>query len=270
MGDLLQDILLGLETIKSAIKSAILKHTDKSKLKTIFYYAIIVVLLLIATITISKCTYYKKLGSDNIAALTDSIKYYKSKTGTLVAEKTMLEGDMKLLKMTNDSIYNVVRNMGIKTPDNVVYVNTKITDVVHDTCWKINSEIIDSIYYSNKSNFNVNLTRKFDFSDKYRTLYGYTYLKSDTLSSSTILGTTIEKNDVNVDFTVVQKDNKVYITSNNPYITYNNIIAIKQEESVKQKTKHWGVGPYIGFGVTHKFDFVPTLGVSVHYSVFKW
>lgn len=224
--------------------------------KEIIKYAIIGILLIMSIVSIKKCSSYKYDYKVNIAALTDTISYYKSKQNNLVTEKTMLQGDVNLLKKVNDSLYNKIKEMRIKNPDNVVYINTTVHDKVHDTCWVVN---VDSIYYNNNY-----IERKFDFSDKYRTLYGYTYFKRDTL------GTVIEKNETQVDFTVVQNDNKVYITSNNPYIKYNNIVGITLNETQKTKSKRWGVGPYIGFGVSHKFDFVPTVGVSLHWSFIQF
>lgn len=236
------------------ILSGCLKSVSNYK-KEIIKYALLVILLLTCVVSVKKCSTYKTMSETNLKALTDTISYYKSKQHKLVAEKTMLQGDMDLLKQVNDSIYNILKDINVKNPDNVVYVQTTISDIVHDTCWKVNT---DSIYY------NKEIRREFDFSDKYRTLLGYTYLKRDTL------GTVIEKNDVVANFTVVQKENKVYITSDNPYIKYNNILGITNSETQKTKTKRFGIGPYIGFGVSHKLDFVPTIGVSLHWSLIQF
>lgn len=230
---------------------AIIGYVKKYK-NDIVKYVIIGALALICLFAISKCSTYKTLNDINVTALTDTIAYYKSRSNGLVAQKTMLQGDIDLLKKTNDSLYNKLKDINAKNPDNAVYINTFIHDVQRDTCWVIN---VDSI--------NKEIKKEFDFSDSWRTVQGYTYLKSDTI------GTCITKNDVNADFTVVQKDNKVYITSNNPYVEYSNIVGITQTQYV-QKTKRWGVGPYIGFGITHKFDFVPTVGVSLHWSLIRF
>lgn len=228
----------------------------KSYKNDIIKYIIICILALICLFAISKCSKYKTLNDDNVAALTDTISYYKSRSNQLVAQKTMLQGDMDLLKKVNDSLYNKVKDINVKNPNNAVYVNTVVHGVQRDTCWVVN---VDSIY----NNYNREIKKEFDFSDSWRTVQGYTYLKNDTL------GTCITKNDVNVDFTIVQKDNKVYITSNNPYVEYSDIVGITQTQNV-QKVKRWGIGPYIGFGVSHKLDFVPTIGVSLHWSLIRF
>ena len=226
----------------------------KSGKNDIIKYIIIGMLAVICLLAVSKCSTYKTLNADNVAALTDTIAYYKSRSDGLVAQKTMLQGDMDLLKKTNDSLYNKIKDISVKNPDNAVYVSTVVHDVRRDTCWIVNT---DSVYY------NKEIKKEFDFSDSWRTVQGYTYLRNDTL------GTSITKNDVSADFTIVQKDNKVYITSNNPYVRYSNIVGITQTKDT-EKAKRWGIGPYIGFGVTHKFDFVPTVGVSLHWSLIQF
>lgn len=237
-----------------------ISNNTKLYLKTykaeIIKYTIICVLTLLCVLSINKCSKYKYLNDTNITALTDTIKYYKSKSGNLVVEKTILSGDINLLKQVNDSLYNIIKDIKVKNPDNIVYINTTIKDIIRDTCWVVKR---DSIIYNNSY-----IKKDFSFSDNWRTVQGYTYLKYDTL------GTVISKNDVRADFTVVQKDNKVYITSNNPYIEYNNIIGITNSNNIQQKQKRFGIGPYIGFGITHKLDFVPTIGVSLHWSMIQF
>lgn len=259
----------GIFTFISRKVVAWLRHVNNNLLSSIYKgklskadiikYVVIGLLVLITAFTITRCSHFKNENSNNmnnIVALTDTIKYYKGKSNELVAQKTMLIGDMDVLKRVNDSLYNIIKDIKVKNPDNVVYINTTVHDIVRDTVWTVN---VDSKY----------IKKEFDFSDKWRSVSGYTYMKHDTLTQYE-LGTVISKNDVNVDFTVVQKDNQVYITSNNPYINYNNIIGITQNTTQKTKTKRWGIGPYIGFGVTHKFDFVPTIGIGVQYSIIRF
>lgn len=222
----------------------------------IIKYTIICALALLCVLSINKCSKYKYLNDTNITALTDTIKYYKSKSGSLVAEKTILSVDINLLKQLNDSLYNIIKDIKVKNPDNTVYINTTIKDIIRDTCWLVKR---DSIIYNNSY-----IKKDFNFSDNWRTVQGYTYLKYDTL------GTVISKNNVIADFAVVQKNNKVYITSNNPYIEYNNIIGITNSNNIQQKQKRFGIGPYIGFGITHKLDFVPTVGISLQLSVVQF
>lgn len=234
-------------------------------ISSIYKYRFATALVLITAFAIMRCSHFKNENSsntNNIAALTDTIKYYTGKSNELVAQKTMLIGDMDLLKHANDSLYNIIKCIKVKNPDNAVYVNTTVRDIVRDTVWSLPSADTDSFYCSKY------IKKEFDFSDKWRTVSGYTYLKHDTLSQYE-MGTVILKNNVNVDFAVVQKDNQIYITSSNPYIKYNNIFGIKQD-TPKAKTKRWGIGPYVGFGVTPKLNFVPTVGIGIQYNIINF
>lgn len=221
-------------------------------IKSKCFICIIVLLLFISMcISMRQCISNKHLYDNNIIALTDTIKYYKGKNKELVASKTMLETSFNNIKYINDSLYNVLKSIGVKNPDNVVYIETIIRDEKHDTMW------VDTT--------TSNIKKNFDFSNQYRRLKGYVFLnRPDTL------GLSIEQNDVIADFTIAQKDNKMYITSNNPYIKYNNIIGIKNQSERKTKTKRFGIGPYIGIGINKDTKIEPTIGIGLTWSVFRF
>lgn len=231
-------------------------NTDK---KTILFVFIIIILIITNTITVSRCSVAKYTGDDNINALTDSIRYFKTANGVLAAQKTMLTGDLHMLKRVNDSLYKVVKGLGVKSPDNVVYTKITIADTKHDTVWVTKRDS----QKSDKNNYIYNINKKFDFSDNYRTLTGRTWFRSNGVMDS--LGLTIDTNSVTADFTVVQKNNNVYITSNNPYIKYNNIIGI-----TRSKKKRFGIGPIVGVGINHKAQIGPYVGVGVTYNIFSF
>ena len=197
-----------------------------------------------------QCISNKHLYDNNIIALTDTIKYYKGKNKELVASKKMLETSFKNIKYINDSLYNVLKSIGIKNPDNVVYIETIIKDEKHDTMW------IDTT---------SNIKKDFDFSNKYRILKGYVYLnRPDTL------GLSIEQNEAIANFTIIQKNNNLYITSNNPYIKYNNIIGINSKLENKLKTKRFSIGPYIGVGINKDAKIEPTFGIGLTWSLLRF
>lgn len=225
---------------------------------TIWYIILILLLFVVMCVSMRQCISNKHLYNNNIIALTDTIKYYKGKNKELVASKTMIETSFNNIKYINDSLYNVLKSIGVKNPDNVVYIETVIRDEKHDTMW------VDTTY-NNANSINKYIKKDFDFSNKYRTLKGYVYLnKPDTL------GLSIEQNDVTADFTVTQKDNNVYITSNNPYIKYNNIIGIKNKSEHKTKTKRFGVGPYVGIGINKDAKIEPVVGIGITWSIFRF
>ena len=99
----------------------------------------------------------KRIYDNNVKALTEQMQTWKTKAGDLVAEKTVLEGDVKLLKQTNEELYEQVKKLKAR-PKEVVYVETEIINEVHDTTF-----IVDSNY----------VKKYFDFSDQWRTLTGF-------------------------------------------------------------------------------------------------
>lgn len=231
--------------------------TSINRIKNVILYIILILFFVIMCVSMRQCISNKHTYNNNIIALTDTIKYYKGKNKELVASKTMIETSFNNIKYINDSLYNVLKSIGVKNPNNVVYIETVIRDEKHDTIWK--TPIVSS------DDNNKYIKKDFDFSNQYRTLKGYVYLnKPDTL------GLSIEQNDVIADFTVAQKDNNVYITSNNPYIKYNNIIGIKNQSEHKIKTKRFGIGPYIGIGINKDAKIEPTIGIGITWSLFRF
>jgi cell division protein FtsB len=190
---------------------------------------------------------------NNIVALTDSITYYESKTGELIAQKTMLTGEIKDLKESHskalNSLYNELNSMKRKNAQMAAQINGLIDNPVRDTVWKY-----DSV------KFVQSLVQPFDFSDKWRTLSGNITLKDDTM------GLNIKEDKVFFDYTVAVEDGLVFIKSNNPYVKYNAITAIQEQK----KPKRWNIGFQLGLGFQYglfheKVDIGPYLGLGVSY-----
>lgn len=191
----------------------------------------------------------KKTYDNNIKALTEQIDTFRTKNGQLAADKTLLLGDIKLLKETNEDLYEQVRQLKLKQTDQVVYIETQVVNEVHDTTYVI-PEINDY------------LKQSFDFSNKWRTLNGYIEYNKPNL------GLTFENDIVNVDYTIAIRNNKVYVTSTNPYVRYNDVQGI----TLPQYKPMWSftIGPSIGGGyglLTNKPDiwvgFTATFGYSL-------
>ena len=219
-------------------------------LKThLIYVAIIIVLLFVLSISVRSCQENKQLYNNNVTALIDSVSYYKAKNGELVASKSLLEGDMSLLKKTNSELANELNSMKVKNPEQVVKIVTEYIKTPSDTVWAIDST-------------NVNITKQFDFTDDYRSLAGDVYLKND------MLGLNISKDEVYANYTLAIKDNKAYITTNNPYIKISDIQGITIPTP---KIKHFYLGPSINFGydpIQNKPTF--NVGISIGYGLFSW
>ena len=221
----------------------------KSVKTHLIYVAIIIVLLFVLSISVRSCQENKQLYDNNVTALIDSVSYYKAKNGELVASKSLLEGDMSLLEKTNSELANELNSMKVKNPEQVVKIVTEYIKAPSDTVW-----VIDST--------NVNITKQFDFTDDYRSLVGDVYLKNN------MLGLNISKDEVYANYTLAIKDNKAYITTNNPYIKISDIQGITIPTP---KTKHFYLGPSINFGydpIQNKPTF--NVGVSIGCGLFSW
>lgn len=215
----------------------------------LIYASIIIVLLFALSISVKSCQKNKQLYDNNVTALIDSVSYYKAKNGELVASKSLLEGDMSLLEKTNSELANELNSMKVKNPEQVVKIVTEYIKTPSDTVW-----VIDST--------NVNITKQFDFTDDYRSLVGDVYLKNN------MLGLNISKDEVYANYTLAIKDNKAYITTNNPYIKISDMQGITIPTP---KTKHFYLGPSINFGydpIQNKPTF--NVGVSIGYGLFSW
>lgn len=197
--------------------------------------------------SVRSCTQTNKEYDNNLIALVDSVEYYKGKNNELIAQKTLLEGDVDVLKTANEELYEKVRSMGVKKPDQVVYIETVVEHEKHDTTFI--RETVDSIY-------------NFDFSNKWRELTGNIKVDSSDVSLN------IDKDVTYFDASVVIKDNKAYVTSNNPYLKVTNMSGYSIPE---KKDKKWGIGPYAGI----EYDFAKrewgvSLGISISYHLFDW
>lgn len=212
--------------------------------------------LLLNLFTIRSCYNYKSQGDINVIALTDTIHYYKSKNGDLVASKYILEGDLNTLKIVNDSLYNVVKDMKVNKPISVVYVDGVIKNELKDTVWVITKEELTK----------DTIRKDFVFNNNWRLLEGQIEAVDSTL------GLQITKDQYNFDYTVAIENNQVKIKSSNPYVKYNEITGI---QIPKNKKPTWAVtvGPSI-FGGINPTNGKSTWGVggsiTIGWTPFSW
>lgn len=235
--------------------NAILKRVNgfvSNHKRTFIEILLLVAFSFITFSSIKQCTYWENSNNRNIVALTDSINYWKTKNGNTVAEKTLLEGSLSDLKLVNDSLYKMIKDMNVKNPSAVIGGTTVITNREVDTMWVNLPSISTPIY------------KEFDFTDKYRSLSGTVYHVSDTL------GLKVSKDQVQFDYALAIQDGKVYMTSDNPYVKFTSITGL-EIPSQQQKKKRFGIGPVIYGG----YDFnTKTLGygvgIGLTYSLFQW
>ena len=213
-------------------------------------------MMIITLSTIRTCKDYKDRNNNNVVALTDSIKYYKTKYGEVYVSKTLLEGDLNTLKIVNDSLYNTIKDMKLKKPTSIVYVDNTIDNGGKDTSW-----VIPQIPSQKDSVIYPMITKNFEFNNKFRELEGNVTLK-DTLMNLNII-----KDKVFVDYTLAIENNKVYVKSNNPYVQYNKIQGIQLPQP-KRRLTTLVVGPSINYSYDlNNKKFGPSLGLSITYGL---
>lgn len=219
--------------------------------RTIIEIVSVVAFFVIISLAVNKCSYYRNVNDNNIIALTDSVKYYKGKLGNEVASKTMIESDYKNLQSINDSLYRLIESIKVKNPDVVVGSDVTIDNGNHDTIWITTANEISS----------KSIYRKFDFSNQFRELSGQVNYSNDTL------GLHIEKDKVQFQYALAIKDNKVYMTSDNPYVKFSSITGL--EIPKEKKVKKFGIGPVIYGGYGNK-GWNYGIGIGLQYNFIKF
>lgn len=233
----------------------LLKTLWENNKKDIFQVLVMVILFVWALLSMQRCSIMKhnyETAQNNIVALTDSIEYYECKTGELVAQKTILIGEIKDLKESHSKelncLYDDLNSMKRKNAQMAAQLKGFIDNPVKDTIWKY-----DTI------KFEKSLIQPFDFSDKWRILSGNITLKGNTI------GLNIKEDQVFFDYTIAIEDDCIYIKSDNPYVKYDYVTAIQEQQ---KKPKHWNIGFQTGFGFQYgmfnkTIDAGPYLGVGI-------
>lgn len=216
--------------------------------KILYNILVWVIIMLLCVILIRSCQKrndIEDINNHNIEALTDSIHYYKDAYGRECASKTILYGDINLLKKANDSLAKYVETL-VKKPDHVVYIKNEVVRETHDTCWQKTPG--DTV-------------KHFDFSDKWRILEGNVSINKNDISLS------VDKDIVYVDFVIAIKDGRAYVSSSNPYVHTNDIEGYVLP---KERKKWFHIGPCIGVGIGTDGKVRPYAGVSCILSLMSW
>jgi len=225
------------------------------KFKThVIYILIICILLGFLSISVNKCSNVSDEYKHNIEALNDTIKYYRDKNGNLVATKLAFESDVKTLKLLNEKLYNQIDSLKLnpKVISQIVYVDGTIDNGKKDTAYIVSHDTISRGF-----------SKDFNFNNSYRLLEGNVNYKNDSLDLR------INKDIVKFDYTLaIDKDNKIYIKSTNPYVSYNEISGFTVP---KKKEKYWYTGPSFNLGydpINNKIT--PTIGWSIGFGFIRW
>lgn len=225
--------------------------------KDIIYLIILLCVLCWALLSTQSCSNRKidnKNLENNIVALCDSIEYYNGKNGELVAEKTILLGEIDNLKLINTEMYNDIESIKRKNASLVAQIENTIINPRVDTVWKYSK---DTLFVPKA------FIQEFSINNEWRTLTGNIELENNKM------GLHIDKDEVYFKYTVALEDNKIYITSDNPYVKYNSVTAIAKPE----KPKRWCLGFQLGVGVQYdlfskSFGFGPSLNAGLTYEFY--
>lgn len=232
-----------------------LKNLWNNNKKDIIGLVIIIVLGLWAIGSMRSCSQMKTERNDarnNIVALCDSIEYWQNKNGELIAEKTILVGEIDDLKYVNSEMYNDLAAMKQKNAELAAKIEGYIENPKVDTLWQYSK---DTLY------INANIVQPFEFKNDFRLLSG-----NITLSQNT-MGLNITNDIVYFDYTLALDDGILSIKSDNPYVRYNSISGIQLP---KEKPKRWNIGVQAGLGfnfdlVSQRVGLGPYLGLGVSY-----
>lgn len=236
------------------IKNWISHFISTMTVRDIIYIVVIIILFGITSSAMSTCSRNNDKYDANIRALTDSVTYYKAKDNLEVAVKYAFVTQANELKTLNSELYDKIQALDVKpkTITNTVYLKGETQFLPQDTAYIVKHDTIRNGF-----------SKSFNFNNQWRDLEGLVIYKPDSLKVK------LEKDIVRFDYTVaMDKDNKIYIKSSNPYVKTTEISGF-QVPTVK-KTR-WAVGPQIGVGYDPVHNKVaPTIGIGLTYGIYTW
>lgn len=216
----------------------------------ILYIFIFLLCGLLINSTITTCQNDAKY-DNNIKALRDTIKYYTTKSGNVVAEKQgFIVDNSKEIKQLQEDLYNVLKEMKIQ---NSTIAAMQFSGV-------IDSGEKDTVYEIKHDTIKNGFIKDFSFSDKYRILDGNVTYVPDTLSVN------INNDKIIFDYTVAMDNkNRIKIMSDNPYVKYNEISGFTL---TPPKKKRFGIGVQIGYGYNFNGKKLsPYIGLGLSYNL---
>lgn len=209
----------------------------------------------IALIMSTTCVSQKNHELDtNLKAMTDSVHTMEMKNGDLLYEKQGMILEKKELEKYLDITKKEVNELERTLKSKIAYINKLEGTVRVDTL-----VMHDSIIYREDS-----ILINFDYSDKYLAMDGTTIV-IDSVPSTTLNNITID-----APLTVgVTEDNQIFVRTGNPYLNFSSIEGA-QLKTQKSKPKNWNLGVQLGIGgqydLIHKtFGVGPYLGVGISY-----
>tara|TARA_Y100000389_G_scaffold51024_1_gene46747 strand:- start:1139 stop:1927 length:789 start_codon:yes stop_codon:yes gene_type:complete len=221
------------------------------------------------------------ISQNNIQVLNDSVKYLKGKNGQFIAERGVLIADKKSLKELNSELYDKVNGLEKSIPNlkPKVVIDYK-TKIEHDTIY-----ISSDLKTVNDSSYIVNFKKDTVYDENNsRSLAGEISigLLVDSISKYNnvkVSNVKLTKDIIDMNATLVlgtkDKELKVWLESNYPGFEASKIDAVTLDPSIhpelkKLNNKKYSVGPYVGLGIGQNLSILPSFGIGIQYSIFKF
>lgn len=188
--------------------------------------------------------------------LDDTISYYRTETGNLVAEKQSLRGDKHVLEiLLSKKIDSLGQLKLIVEKFRSVQGAGNITQVTR----------IDTVKIPYEVPVQVEFYRTWGKSDKYYSIFGTSTETGITIDSLSIPNT--------LSFAIGEKSTgfwkseyRIEAVNSNPFIKTTGLDAY----SFSQRKKRLGLSIYAGVGISENFNFVPQIGFGVTFDLIRF
>jgi len=222
--------------------------------------------------------------TQNVSALNDSVRTYRSKNGDLIFKKDALIAENGSLKSLNTDLDKEVKNL----KDNPIVVVHTVIKIVHDTI-KIPISIGVGVWNADSSAITRDLTWTYEkeySKGNYQKLSGDFTAKVDTSLNLTASPMHINIDEFGVSMYTGLTENKnglleIYANSDYPGFSITNLdgalIDPAKSEILKKyfPPKKWAIGVYTGYGIyidpsLYRIGSGFQIGIGIQYNILQW
>ena len=239
-------------------------------------YIVLAILILFIAAFVGGGLVGLKKGKNSLNATIDSlnakISHYTVELNNKTIYVTEVEQEMETLKQAirdGDVEKEELRKLNIKQINELtrlrLRIDTLLADIEHsgEIVFDLSDLIIESVIDSTDKYNSIKLPFHFNKKDKWLELYG-------AFSSEGKLDISLEM-DAPIDvWGVLKKKEKtpsVMVTSENPYIKTLTLSSIKFD---MPKTRRYGIGINVGYGITKEATLSPYIGVGLSYNIIRF
>ena len=242
---------------------------------SIKYIVLAILILFLGTFVIGGWLGYRRANNaiePTIDSLNAKISHYTVELNNKTIYVTEVEQEMETLKQAirdGDVEKEELRKLNIKQINELtrlrLRIDTLLADIEHsgEIVFDLSDLIIESVIDSTDKYNSIKLPFHFNKKDKWLDLYG-------AFSSEGKLDISL-KMDAPIDvWGVLKKKEKtpsVMVTSENPYIKTLTLSSIKFD---MPKTRRYGIGINVGYGITKEATLSPYIGVGLSYNLIRF